>query len=240
MGMRFLRKYSLELIAAAIVLIILLCVMFPRFQQAQILHQVAHARADLARIGRAMIAYRLNQGAPLQFVSIEQGTGGTQTKPYSIDCAVNIAAEINNATTKNGSRSRIHNLLRPNLPSNALLPYIGSYPIPFMPLKTERDHIQEKMYLAFNYEWGRKSGLLTRQYSYLTSLASSLNPNAKNSEYVGFSAGPYLEIHPLMKEVKPDIFGGFHPEYYDPYDPSNGIMSHGFLYYLSPPAGSVQ
>ncbi len=211
----FPKKYLIECLIATIVLIILTLVMFPRFQNAQILAKVAKAKQDLADITKAMRAYNIDEeGYGLQYVFIVGNQAGTSIQSMNVGTLI---------TPETGSHD-FYGLNSTTLPPTTLKPYLTSYPIPKLPLEIIGKHGNPHFYRVI-----RKQERLNELNLWDT---PSLFPcilfeQSMDHEYLGMASGPFIEYTKNTMEPLNGL------KYYLPYNPSNGIMSYGLIFYLS-------
>lgn len=205
------RALFVETSIAIVVICLLLLLLFPRFQNAQVLTKVAAAKRDLAAIIKAMESYRVdNPFHPIELITIYP------EKNNPSQC---------NANLRSFDRSHSERTEYFIIQEKNLNPYLASYPIPQLPFET-KGTIPNRwlpMYAVGSHDYRWSQPHITGNESDGALFCFTFYRDLYQSDYLGVAHGPLLTFY---GDGWPNANG------YDQftfYDPSNGISSHGYI-----------
>ncbi len=205
--MKIPRRYWIEILIVLAVLALLLIVMIPRFQQAQILQKVTQARDDLHEIAKAMAAYNVSESGY-----------GVQEVNFLFDNAASEEPLMINVNSLTDTASIVL------IPEYHFLPYLVRYPSHEFPLRyVGMDGVNRSITTAIVQKKEMRE-MNVEQFPSEPFYSADWYRLNLNREYLGSTAGPCITVSKSNNLT----------EYYRLYDPSNGVMSHGLILYLSP------
>lgn len=220
---RFLFAHRVEISVVSVLLLVLLVVMWPRFWDAQTRASVAQAKRVLSGMTQWLMTYNLNpahaaHSQVIVKIDEENAVEATAHLSYVERTAqgefVDLGSDIRllNNEERNDIASRF-----PALPQQ----WDGSSEMLF-------DFLHHTYHCGYRSNWGAADPLYHKLFAHeiqKNSIPPSHDQFRLTSVYA-FVAGPYLDYRlPWSHRMEKDRF-------YYLYDPSNGLMSHGFLHDL--------
>lgn len=230
---RRLRSYWIEAVVAAGVFGLLLVVMIPRYQRAQMAGQAVQSMLNLERIIGAMQAYNLgaDKGERIDYYfTLAQSSGPAPgfAQIARIDLRTLMAAQADIAAA-------------------TFQPYIQDFPVPIEAIELPSMQKRAGRYFAVSRAWQR-TGSRPANALFGDDLPWPPWPHFPVSpprRYFAMSYGPFLDNRldrfAGRAQAAPRLTAPGRPirhsrsPFYVRYDPSNGIRSHGFVIYYSPP-----
>jgi Tfp pilus assembly protein PilE len=218
------KYYFIEFLIVLIVLGILLLVTFPRFYDMQYRVKVAKAKKDLMTIMKAMQAYNLDaSGYGWQSTYICSNQNDEDLKLLKTYTLTNVM----NARDFESSVKDVE------INQRNVRPFIHDFPLPILPLETMGDTVNwlpyyavEKKERRWNFDrWYNTKLDVVQEAKFSIYWYSFYNGYAK-PDYLGVTHGPRID-RSLRKSVEYHMVDG--RTYYVDYNPTNGIMSHGFV-----------
>lgn len=217
------KSFRVELFVAVGIVLLLLAVMIPRFQDSQVRARVAEARSDLWTLTAAIRAYALESDASVHEVLL---FGRFHDRGLRHGGVLVTASDVGSGTA-------------PLLVDHSVLGrYLDQVPIPALPMEKQGDNPHmERVYAV--------GDVVARQPSYRIPLEHCRNPDGSfNSlfayhqsfnwmslgnwpdEWVALSPGPFVDY---FLAHQPATEGSRYTPFLQAYDPTNGLMSHGFI-----------
>lgn len=213
------RPYLIEATVVVIVLAVLMAVMLPRFFQSQARARVAEARQHLTSLVQAMQAYELDTDISAQQVLLY----GKRNLREFLHAGLLLGGELVGSST---GVVLVH--------ASAMNEYLEQLPLPTLPMRQVESYpVYERFYAVGRFKARhvhfrdqlRPCTNADGSFDSLISYHENFNWGTTQywpEEYVGIAPGPF------MAYVLPSGAKG-HPAW-KRYDPTNGIMSHGFVF----------
>jgi type II secretory pathway pseudopilin PulG len=244
------RKYIIEFLVAAVVIIVLFIAVFPKFQKAQHTAGVTKSLHDLSEIAKAMETVNQETTGEKRLKEIHQVWVKDLGEDRKSETLVTALAGFQNATSNPLRPSRIvgwgpyqHKEL------DALLTF-DHRPPPSMLLLNNYEFKNE--YLIETGAWRTFTKLIGRNPNSPTQYDTIAFDREAKLPYVGIARGPFFDPHIGRREtVQAETaysFGGgiavffrndlVSDTHYVEYASTNGIRSHGYVVYRSP-AGQI-